>query len=110
MGDCSGVEEDSLSDDDCEAEGLILAGATIAVEGVSVVLMSGLQGAGDTRRTMVVAATFQWLLFLPLAYLIGPVLGYGLLAIWSLQGVYRALLASVYMVLWRQGGWAAIKV
>ncbi|MCZ6628294.1 MAG: MATE family efflux transporter [SAR324 cluster bacterium] len=87
-----------------------VAGATIAVEGISVVLMSGLQGAGDTRRTMVVAATFQWLLFLPLAYLIGPVLGYGLLAIWSLQGVYRALLASVYMVLWRQGGWAAIKV
>jgi putative MATE family efflux protein len=87
-----------------------LAGCVIAIEGVSMVLMSALQGAGDTKRTMAVSISTQWLIFLPLAYAIGPVGGYGLAAIWMLQGAYRALAAVIYILLWRGGRWAAIKV
>ena len=87
-----------------------LAGGVIAIEGVSMVLMSALQGAGDTKRTMAVSISTQWLFFLPLAYAIGPVGGYGLAAIWTLQGAYRALAAVIYTLLWRSGRWAAIKV
>ena len=37
---------------------------------------------------MMITVFMQWIVFLPLAYLAGPVLGFGLLTIWLLQGVY----------------------
>ena len=87
-----------------------LAGGVMAIEGVGMVLMSALQGAGATRSTMAVSISTQWLIFLPLAYAIGPVAGYGLTAIWMMQGAYRALSALIYTLLWRRGHWAAIRV
>lgn len=87
-----------------------LAGGVIAIEGVGMVLMSSLQGAGATSTTMAISIGTQWLLYLPLAYLIGPVAGHGLTAIWIMQGAYRALGALIYTLMWRRGGWAAIKV
>jgi len=87
-----------------------VAGALIPIEGVSMVLMMALQGAGATRTTMTVSVLTQWLIFLPLAYLIGPGLGFGLLAIWLVQGGYRFLSAFIYAGLWARGRWSVIKV
>ncbi len=87
-----------------------LVGALIAVEAVGLVLMNALLGAGDTRRVMRVSIGLQWLLFLPLAYLIGPVLGLGLLGIWVLQGGYRGLMAFIFFRMWRRGRWTHIEV
>jgi len=89
---------------------LRLVGATIAVEAVAMVLMNALLGAGAARQVMVVSITLQWLAFLPLAWLVGPGLGYGLLGIWALQVVYRAVQALVLTGLWRRGRWAEIVV
>lgn len=89
---------------------LRLVGASIAVDGVGMVLMNALLGAGASRTVMGVAVTVQWVVFLPAAYVIGPVLGYGLVAIWAAQVVYRALLAAVMVVLWRRGDWKTIEV
>ena len=83
-----------------------LVGATIAVEAVGLILMHALLGAGDSRRVMKVAIALQWALFLPLAYLVGPALGLGLLAIWVLQGGYRTLQALAFWLMWRRRGWA----
>ena len=55
-----------------------LAGMTIIFDAFGMVLMQSLLGAGDTRRVMMVSICNQWLLFLPVAYLVGPVLGFGL--------------------------------
>lgn len=89
---------------------LRLVGASIAVDGVGMVLMNALLGAGASRTVMGVAVTVQWVVFLPAAYVVGPVLGYGLVAIWAAQVVYRALLAAVMVVLWRRGDWKTIEV
>ena len=51
-------------------------GLTMPLEAVSFAFMHGLLGAGDARRVMLVSAGTQWLIFLPLAYLVGPVLGF----------------------------------
>jgi len=72
--------------------------------------MNALLGAGDTARVMRVSIGLQWLLFLPLAYLIGPVLGFGLLGIWILQGGYRGLMAVTFFLIWRRRRWAEIEV
>jgi len=87
-----------------------LVGLLMAVEAIGMVLMNALLGAGDTARVMRVSIGLQWLLFLPLAYLVGPTLGFGLLGIWILQGGYRGLMAATFFLIWRRGRWAEIKV
>jgi multidrug resistance protein, MATE family len=87
-----------------------LVGIGMTVEGLGMVMMHNLLGAGDTRRVMKIAVLAQWGVFLPLAYLVGPVLGFGLLVIWCLQVGYRAAMAGVFTLLWVRGDWARIKV
>ena len=85
-----------------------LVGLAMAFEAVGLVLMNALLGAGDARRVMLVSVGCQWLIFLPLAYLTGPVLGFGLLGVWALNMLYRSLVSGVFVVLWRQRAWARI--
>ena len=89
---------------------LRLVGATIAIEGVGMVLINALVGAGAVRQVMAVSITLQWLAFLPLAYLVGPGLGLGLIGIWVCQVAYRAVQALVITGLWQRGRWAEIEV
>lgn len=89
---------------------LQVVGATIAFDGIGMVLMNALMGAGDTKRVMFVSVGFQWLLFLPIAYIIGPIMGYGLLEIWIAQAAYRAIQSGIFSILWRGGKWKNIKV
>ena len=87
-----------------------LVGLLMALEAVGLVLMHALLGAGDARRVMLVAISTQWLLFLPAAYLAGPVMGFGLTTIWLLQAGYRALQTSLFVRFWRAREWACISV
>lgn len=89
---------------------LRVVGATIFIDGVGMVLQSAMLGAGDSRRIMVVGIGLQWLIFLPVAYLVGPVWGYGLLGIWIAQVAHRFLQAGVFAGLWRAGAWARVRV
>lgn len=89
---------------------LRVVGATIFIDGVGMVLQSAMLGAGDSRRIMVVGIGLQWLIFLPAAYLVGPVWGYGLLGIWIAQVAHRFLQAGVFAGLWRAGAWARVRV
>lgn len=87
-----------------------LVGFVMVIEAMGLVLMHSLMGAGDVRRVMVVAITAQWLVFLPLAYLVGPVLGLGLIGIWVMQSMYRSGQALFFYRFWKQGKWSAAKV
>lgn len=89
---------------------LRLVGATIALDAVGMILLNSLTGAGDTRRVMYTSVGLQWLVFLPAAYVIGPVLGYGLLGIWIAQIAHRFLSAFAMAMLWRGGKWTKIKI
>ena len=70
---------------------LRLVGLSMVFEALGMTLQFALQGAGYTRRVMVVAIINQWLVYLPLAYLAGPILGYGLTTIWLINVIYRSL-------------------
>ena len=80
------------------------------IDTVGLVLMHSLQGAGDTRTVLVVSFVLQWVLLLPAVYVVGPVLGLGLLSIWGVQLVYRLIQAGVFATIWKRGGWSAIRV
>jgi multidrug resistance protein, MATE family len=59
---------------------------------------------------MKVSVGFQWLLFLPAAYLLGPVMGLGLTAVWLGMTVYRGLQSGVFIAAWERRAWSSIKV
>ncbi len=92
------------------APALRIVGATLALDGVGMVLMQALIGAGAARFVAVRAIGLQWALFLPAAWIIGPVLGGGLTAIWAAQAAQRGLQATVFALAWRSGAWKAIKL
>ena len=52
----------------------------------------------------------QWLLFLPLAYLLGPVWGLGLTSVWLAMVGYRGLQALIFVHAWQARNWVHIKV
>ena len=87
-----------------------LVGIGMAVEGLGVVMMHNLLGAGDAKRVMKVAVLSQWVGFLPLAYVAGPMMGFGLTVIWTMQLGYRAAMAGVFTLFWLRRDWTRIKV
>jgi putative MATE family efflux protein len=89
---------------------LQLVAIAIVIDAYNLVLMSALQGAGATKITMIVSIVCQWFVFLPLAWFIGPYMGFGLTAIWLTQGLYRLFQAFWFASLWRKKDWAEIKL
>lgn len=89
---------------------LRLVGAFLFLDAVGMVLMNALMGVGDTKSVMFIATGFQWLIFLPAVYVIGPVMGFALVAVFAAQVVYRGLQAVVFALMWKHAGWQSIDV
>lgn len=87
-----------------------LVGLTMPIEALGFAFMHGLLGAGDAKGVMYVSVGIQWLLLIPLAYLIGPILGFGLLAIWLLQGGTRSMQSAIFLLKWKSRQWQQIIV
>ena len=89
---------------------LQLVGGTIAIDAIGLVLLNALYGAGASRRVLFVGTAMQWGVGLPLAYLFGPVLGWGLAWMWGAMMLYRAGQALIFSLMWKKRGWANIAV
>lgn len=57
-------------------------GIAMIIWPISFVFSAGLKGAGDTRYTMVTAITGMWVFRIFVGYLLGVILGLGVLGIW----------------------------
>jgi MATE family multidrug resistance protein len=89
---------------------MLLWALMISFDTAGMVLMNALIGAGDTRRSMWISLIWQWIFFLPLAYVAGPVLGFGLLGVWAINGVYRVGQAITVSTQWASRKWAGIRI
>jgi putative MATE family efflux protein len=89
---------------------LRLLGATMAIETLGSVLMNALLGAGASKTVMSVSISLQWGIFLPVAFVIGPVMGFGMSAVWAAQVGYRCLQGLIFASIWRSGKWIGLKV
>lgn len=89
---------------------LRLLGATMTIETLGSVLLNALLGAGASRLVMRVSIGMQWVLFLPVAYVLGPVLGMGLSAVWVAQVCYRSVQALVFARVWGGRTWIDLEV
>jgi len=89
---------------------MILWALAIGFDTSGMVLMNSLIGAGDTRRSMWISVIAQWGFFLPFAYIIGPVLGFGLVGVWVINILYRSGQAIACAQQWAGQHWAGIKL
>jgi len=89
---------------------LMVSCLVIGIDAAGLVLLHALLGAGDTGRVMKISLIAQWVIFLPIAALSGPVLGGGLLLVWVLQGLYRSGQTVWFALAWKHGRWQDIKL
>ena len=89
---------------------LRLIAVVLAFDAVGMVFMNCLLGAGANRRVMQVSVGLQWLFFLPAVAMVGPVLMWGLTAIFVVNVFYRGSQAIVFTSMWRGDTWTQIEV
>ena len=75
-----------------------------------LVLSGALRGAGDTRTTMWLTYGSTFLVRLPLTWLVGIHLGYGLEGIWVVLAAELMFRGLLFTARFLHGGWAKIKV
>lgn len=84
---------------------LIVVGIYQVLESVSTIIGKALQGAGETVFVMTAAVSTQWLIFLPVAWVLALPMGLGAYgAIWAFA-VQLAVLALILMTKFRAPGW-----
>jgi len=76
----------------------------------ALVFTQALFGAGNTRFVMWVEFTLHFTCLVPLAYLMGVVIGWGILGVWLAAVIYVILLAGIMGWKFNQGGWKAIRI
>lgn len=75
-----------------------------------MVLAGSLRGAGDTRYPMFTTAAAMWLVRLPLAWLFGIVLGFGIGGVYLGWVIDTLVLAGLNWARYRTGGWKQRRV
>lgn len=89
---------------------VIITGLFIGLDAAGMILIQALLGAGASKTVMKISIIMQWGFFLPCAYLVGPVFGYGLLGIWVFQLIQRLLQAMIVAREWKQRRWGSIAI
>ncbi len=77
---------------------------------IGMILMQALFGAGDTRYVLMVELGLHFGCLVPLAWVFGMIMNWGLIGVWSSAGVYVAFLAVFMAVRFQLGGWKHLKV
>jgi putative MATE family efflux protein len=89
---------------------LQIAGAAQVFYATGIVLAHALQAAGATVYVMLVEVLTHWVIFLPLAYVMGVVLEGGITAAWLALPIYIVTYSALIYVKYRKGTWLLMKV
>ena len=77
---------------------------------VGMILTQALFGAGNTRYVMLVELVLHFLCLVPLAWILGITMGFGLIGIWSAAVSYVLLLCTAMVWKFARGDWKHIKI
>jgi len=89
---------------------LIMAGIFQLSDGFGICANGALRGAGDTRFTMIIGLTYAWLIFVPLSYVLGHTLNFGVIGAWAGAAVYIILYGITVFIRFYRGKWESIKI
>jgi len=87
---------------------LILAALFQAFDAINIICLGALRGAGDTRWVMWAMVINAYCLFLPLAIIMGFVLGWGALGSWIAATIYIAVLSMTLIYRFLSEKWTQI--
>ena len=101
-----------------QEQSVIIAGVTIlrlvalyqVFDAVGIVLAGALNGAGDTRFTMLTRSFLAWGIFIPLVWILIVPLDTGIWGAWLGALIYLGGLAVVNLVRFRSGYWKTIEL
>jgi putative MATE family efflux protein len=96
-----------------DSEAIIELGATLLLfsfllepgRNMNIIFERSLQAAGDARFAMLSSVCIMWLFSVPLTYLLGIHLGYGLYGIWTAFIIDEWVRGLVLLVRWRSRAW-----
>jgi len=77
---------------------------------LSLILGGCLQGAGDTKGTMLVIVSALWIIRLPLAYFLSVVAGYGALGVWLAMVISMYFQGIAMTIRFKQGRWKELRL
>jgi MATE family multidrug resistance protein len=87
-----------------------LGAVFLLLDAAAVITQGALRGAGDTRFPFLLETLLGWGLFVPSAWLLGVVLGGGLLGAWTGGLVHVTLLSSLLLLRFRSGAWKKMRI
>lgn len=89
---------------------LRILGSVQVFNAIGIVLSPALIGAGDMWFILSVEIGNTYLAYLPLAWLLGVYLGFGMVGAWSAEVIYVLLYALVMALRFRGGRWKEIRI
>jgi multidrug resistance protein, MATE family len=89
---------------------LQIAGAAQIFYAAGIVLAHALQAAGATVYVMMIEVLTHWVIFLPVCYLLGVVLGGGIVGAWLALPLYIVSYTLLIYLKYRRGAWLLMKV
>lgn len=87
---------------------LQIVGMVQFLDAIGMVHYGALRGAGDVVFPAVAELLLMWLLFLPLTYVTGITLGWGLVGGWIAVAVHLATYSITFLLRFRYGSWKKI--
>jgi putative MATE family efflux protein len=109
-GACIGFFNHSPAVIDAGLSSMRLMGACGPLIAAGMILTQALFGAGNPRFVMLVELSLHFGVLLPIAYLMGVTLHFGLLGVWSSAAIYVLLLTTIMAWKFRGGSWKAINI
>lgn len=88
---------------------LRIAGIGQIFYSIGVVLANGLQAAGKTFYVMMAEVIVNWFVFVPIAFLLGVILHFGLIGAWCALPFYVILYAGIIYLKFKFGNWEGYK-
>jgi MATE family multidrug resistance protein len=89
---------------------LRMMGVSTPLIAVGMILTQALFGAGNSRFVMVVELVLHFTCLVPMAWIFGITLGFGLVGIWTAAVLYIVLLSSAMTWKFARGDWATIRI
>jgi MATE family multidrug resistance protein len=81
-----------------------------AFDAVQFICSGALRGAGDTRAPMFIVLGGAWLIFIPLAYVFGTVLGKGVVGAWAGASIYIIVIGILMFLRLKTEHWRKIRI
>ena len=76
----------------------------------NMVIVKGLQVAGDIRYPTLIGILFEWVIATGLSYVLGITFGLGLAGIWIAMMIDECSRAIILYIRWKKGKWRAINL